>query len=142
LDEIKTLEARDTELASTEEEIRRERAEVRSRVNELNRALSIYRSVMGLPNASKPPAASELFPQASMSFTVGAQATRTIADIAEDYMAEHGGRAKVTDIVRELVRLKRLKGKHGDYGTVYGTLKRNERRFIWVGEGEFAVAGS
>jgi hypothetical protein len=135
--ELRTLEARDAALAATEENIRRERAEIRGRVGDLARVVTVYREFMGLVNKTVAPVS--MWPEMAGSGSNGTKPTRTIADIAEAYLADHGGRAKVSDIVAELVRLKRLTGKHSDYGTVFGTLSRNPRRFMKVATGEFAV---
>ncbi|HEV8699149.1 MAG TPA: hypothetical protein VGQ89_15740, partial [Candidatus Limnocylindrales bacterium] len=46
----------------------------------------------------------------------------------------------VRAVMDELVRRGKLKGVRSDYGTVFGTLSRNPRRFEQVGKGEFRLA--
>lgn len=136
--EILTLERRDATLADSEDQIRRERAEIKTRLLDLARLVAVYRDFMGLSAKAglKP---SPMFPEMASSSANGSTATRTMADIAEDFMREHGGRAKMTDLLAEMRRVGRLHGKDNDYGSLFGTLKRNEKRFRKAGPGEFEL---
>ena len=121
-------------LAEEEESIRRRRAELRPRISDLERALQVYRDVMGLP-AREPTD----IPSGS-----GDSEGKSIADQALAVMQGRGGRMRVADLVEELAA-RRSQGLAGqaksEYATVYRTLSR-DRRFAKVGPGEFRAGPS
>lgn len=124
----------DHALAAQEEGVRRRRAELRSQMNELQASIRVYREFMGMPVELAPRATTGLFDDIPMG---------TIADMSYAVVAKNGGPMKVADITRALEELGKLKpdsdGARGNYGSVYGTLKR-DRRFRRAGTGSFGIA--
>jgi len=138
--EIRTLDARGRELAVKEAEIRLELAEIRTRLADLSRLAAVYSDFMGLTKAVELDIAG-LFPEEEPTPPKSLNgAEGTVADLSASIISAHGGRMKVADLVAELTRMGKMPGGKYDYGSVFGALKRNPKRFVKVGPGEFANA--
>jgi hypothetical protein len=135
--DMRTLELRDRSLAEDEERIRRERTDIRARLADLNRVATVYREYMGRPRPETN--ALDLNLGDATNGTAPVALTGTVPDIAAALMAANGGRMKIRGILDEMVRIGKLKGKKGDYGSVFGALARNKDRFYQVGPGEFGL---
>ena len=68
-------------------------------------------------------------------------AKMTIGDGAEALMRASGGRAKMTDLIADLIRAGKMKrGRaRANYGTLGSTLARHPNRFVKVGPGEWSL---
>lgn len=124
----------DTQLAAQEEGVRRKRNDLRGQMAELQASLRVYRDFMGVPAEPSPATSIGLFDDVPMG---------TIADMASGVIRKRGEPMKVADITRALESLGKLKpedeGGRGNYGSVYGTLKR-DRRFRLLEAGKFGLA--
>lgn len=143
--ELRTLEKREADLSARIEDMQHERTSIRARVSELTKARTLYQEFGADspdddgPHATvKTPALAQAPLQSHASANTKASLPTT-ADLAERVMVSQGGRAKIRDILDEAVRIGKLAGKDGDYGSVFGTLKGNPRRFVKVGPGQFAL---
>ena len=65
--------------------------------------------------------------------------TQTVAQSCIDIMSKAGGRARVTHILKKLMRAGKLKSYQSGYATITKTLDRDER-FRKVARGEFELA--
>jgi hypothetical protein len=150
--ELRSLARREEDLAKRHEAMVRERASIRTRTSELTRLLGVYQEVMGVVPAeetalNEPAEHPEVVLESPEQIKAGSaplahaaeSANGTTADISAQIMAAHGGRIKIRTLLDELVRMGKLKGNDGDYGSVFGALKRNPHRFVKVGPGEFAL---
>jgi hypothetical protein len=104
------------------------RSRIREQLSLHEQALAVYRQVMELPRT----------PEEQLPLIGGLRGT--IADMCAQVMEARGG--PVT--VRELVNILTAAGKfrnpekdRGNYGTVFGTLQRDERFAKKRGKGEF-----
>ncbi len=148
--ELRLLSRREDELAKREEVIRRERAAIRARTTELSRVMTLYESMMGPPTVEASDAETvPIAESAPIRPSAAAPVERsdgtdalTTADLSATIMAAQGGRAKIRELLDELVRVGKLPGNEGDYGSVYNALKRHPNRFVKTGPGEFALVGS
>jgi hypothetical protein len=135
--ELKRLAIHEAELEREAEALRLRRVDVQQRILRLNISLAMYRDVMNQQatpeqterERERAPLPPELRPKA------------TIADMAASIMSAHGGTMRVRDVLTELTQAGKLRGSHGDYGTVYGTLQRDPR-FEWAAKGEFRLASA
>jgi len=128
-DDLQALTVRDDDLAGQEEAIRQERGGLRLRIADLSRLRDGYREYMGMHAITQVESAPMDTPPAR----------GTIADMAYALIQQRGGRMRVADILVELTQLGKLKGSHGEYGTVFRTLARSPR-FVKLGPGEFGLA--
>jgi hypothetical protein len=126
----------DAQLAAQEDGVRRKRADLREQMGELQASLRVYREFMGVPADPQPPVGVGLFDDVPMG---------TIADMAMAVISKRGEPMKVAEITRALESLGKMKpedeGGRGNYGSVYGTLKR-DRRFRLLDAGRFGLVGS
>jgi glutathione S-transferase len=136
--EIREIGRRDEALTKQEDDLRRKRAEMRARLAELNKALSVYKNLMGMSTEDESPQTADVQMPNSRSLTGG----ETIADLAFATIRRQGAPMKIGDVVEELQKLGKLKGGgatgRGDYGTVYRALNRDPR-FLRSGKGEFSL---
>jgi len=150
--ELRNLQRREEDLAKRFEQMQRDRAAIRTRIAELTKTVTVYQEFIGASTddesfndehiADTRPETPHVEPSLIVNTPpahVNGEASMTTADIAAAYMAEHGGQAKIRDLLDELIRVGKLAGKEGDYGSVFGALKRNPKRFVKVAAGEFAL---
>ena len=127
------LKRQQRELLTREVRIRQERDRLAERIEALREAARVYREVMALPEPDKEtPPESGLFDHIPPG---------TIADMAEFVVRERAAPTRVADIARALESVGKLSTEgddsgRGNYGTVYGTLRR-DARFVKTGQGEF-----
>lgn len=151
--ELRALARKEDELAKRIEAAQRERATIRSRVTELTKSFAVYQEMMrdmgsvdgeAIESPGQTTANLAPIPSTVPQRTNGTQTTAlgTTAELAAAFMKAHGGRARIKDLLAELVRVGKLAGNEGDYGSVFGALKRNSDKFVKVGPGEFALVDS
>ena len=105
------------------------RARLRQQLALIEQSLAVYRQVMDLPRT----------PEEQLPLIGGLQGT--IADMAAQVIAAREGSvtvAQLVDILTAAGKFKTPENKRTNYGTVYGTLKNDERFGKVPGKGEFA----
>lgn len=131
--EIADLTARDNALSEQESLIKQERDVLKLKMAQISQLREGLLAWAGR-NESRDSQAISLFSGEASSVPEG-----TIAEMAYAILRQHGGRMKVQAILEELIKIGKLKGGRGDYGTLYGTLSRDTRRFRRMDKGVFAV---
>ena len=117
--------------------MQRKREELAVQIAGLRGSVATYRELMDLVPEETPAVGlfDEEVPQG------------TIAEMAADLIERHGGPMKVAEITRQLERVGKFQHGGGDnsargnYGTVYGTLKRH-KLFELTSQGEFGLTQS
>ena len=117
------LRRKDAELAEQEDRVRLARADVRTQLADLTRAIEVMRKYMKLPATPEQPTAR----------------SQSVAQLSYEIMLTNGGQMGVRELLAELVKVGKLKGGTSDYGTVFGALQRNSALFTKVGPGQFAT---
>ena len=120
--ELGEWQARREEAARNEEQCLRE-------IAEMELAVAVFRRAFGL-EAGAPP---------TEDLNVLRYRSQTVANSAFDIMRENGGRARVVDITKILVRAGKIKASRSAYSTVTKTLDRDDR-FEKVSAGTFKIA--
>jgi hypothetical protein len=120
-------------LAAQEEGVRRRRLALQQLVADWQRSIALYSDAMGLSGDATPGQVS-----AALDAPEG-----SVVELAERYLREHGGTAKIKDVVRWLVAVGKLSSeaeKSGqNYGAVYTAVLRHPERFKRIGRGEFEL---
>ncbi len=104
------------------------RVRIRQQLALFEQSLAVYRQVMDLPRT----------PEEQLPLIGGLQGT--IADMAAQVIAAKEGNvtvAQLVDILTAAGKFKSPENKRTNYGTVYGTLKNDERFGKVTGRGEF-----
>jgi hypothetical protein len=122
--ELAQWQSRREEAVRNEEECLRE-------ISEMEMAIAVFRKAIGL-EAEAPP---------TDEIDVLRFRSQTVAESCGYIMSKSGGRARVTDILRMLLRAGKLKNYRSGYATITKTLDR-DGRFRRVGKGEFALAAT
>lgn len=118
------LAALDTIIADAEES----RSRIRQQIALYDQALAVYRQVMDLPRT----------PEEQLPLIGGLSGT--IADMAAQVIEAKGGRVTVRELVDILTAAGKFRNPEKDrqnYGTVYGTLQRDDRFSKVPKKGEF-----
>lgn len=121
--ELETWRQKREEASQKEEECLRD-------ISEMDMAIAVFRRAVGL-HADVPP---------TDELDVLRYRNQTVAQSAYDITRNAGGRARVTDITKTLVRAGKLKDSRVGYATVTKTLDRDQR-FRKAGRGEYAIVG-
>ena len=146
--DLADLAREDADLATEEDRIRHRRSELKTQATDLSRTREVIATRIGVSTGRRPETG--LFDDRTDIRTNGGVvevkrpsrgAGGTVAELAYQEMVAQGGRMRVADLVRYLASIGKVKGNHGDYGTVHGTLTRDPR-FIQVAKGEFALVAS
>ena len=111
------------------EEAAQKEEECLKSIAEMEMAIAVFRRALGL--ASEAPPTDEL--------DVLRYRSQTVAQSCLDIMRSTGGRAKVTDMTRVLVRAGKLRNYRTGYATVTKTLDRDQRS-VKIGRGEYAIS--
>ena len=104
------------------------RVHIRQQLALFEQSLAVYRQVMDLPRT----------PEEQLPLIGGLQGT--IADMAAQVIAAREGKvtvAQLVDVLTAAGKFKTPENKRINYGTVYGTLKNDERFGKVPGKGEF-----
>lgn len=120
--ELAQWQARLQEAARNEELCLRE-------ISEMEMAIAVFRRAFGLE--SEVPPTDEL--------DILRYRNQTIAESCLDIMRKNGGRARVTEITRTLLKAGKIRNYRTGYAVVTKTLDRDER-FRRKGRGEFEIA--
>ncbi|MEX1253892.1 MAG: hypothetical protein WEE64_06070 [Dehalococcoidia bacterium] len=121
-----------TSLDEIIKEAEEKRARIRQELGLYDQALAVYRQVMDLPRT----------PEEQLPLIGGLSGT--IADMAEQIMEARGGSATVRELVDILTAAGKFKSPEKarlNYGTVFGTLQRDERFGKVPRKGEFFLVG-
>ena len=97
-------------------------------ISAMEMAIAVFRRALGL-QAEVPP---------TDELDVLRYRSQTVAQSAEDIMRGVGGRARVVDIAKTLVRAGKLKSNRVGYAIVTKALDRSDR-FEKVGKGEYSI---
>lgn len=127
-DAISTLMSDIEGLDKVIEEAEENRARIRQQIALYEQSLAVYRQVMDLPRT----------PEEQLPLIGGLQGT--IADMVAQVIAAREGSvtvAQLVDILTAAGKFKSPENKRTNYGTVYGTLKNDERFGKVPGRGEF-----
>jgi len=100
-------------------------------ISEMEMAIAVFKRAIGLETEA--PSTDEID---GLRFR-----TQTVAQSCIDIMGKAGGRARVTHILKTLMRAGKLKSYRSGYATITKTLDRDER-FRKVARGEFELAES
>lgn len=121
-----------TQLAAQRDGIERRLHELAAEIEELNAALTVLSELLGLPADEESTPTVGLFDDIPYG---------TIAEMSRDLIERNQGPMKVADLTRALEALGKMTPTNGrgNYGTVYGTLKRSPG-FVQTGTGEFELA--
>lgn len=106
------------------------RARIRQQLSLYEQSLAVYRQVMDLPRT----------PQEQLPLIRGLSGT--IADMAAQIIQDRGGPVTVRELVDLLTAAGKFKSPGKDrtnYGTVFGTLQRDERFIKTPKKGEFSL---
>lgn len=124
------IDARLAATRATLEQLKAERAALEKERAEIAVSAKLYARHMGLTV--------EALPEPVQART--AAAAGSIPELAQRYLEEHGGRAKVTEIVAALRAVQKLRGPaKNHYPTVFAILRRDPR-FKRGERGEFVLA--
>ena len=134
--QLRTLRDDDRALEAQEQGVQRKRGELAVQIAGLRGSVATYRELMDLGPEETPTVG--LFDK-----EVDKEVPRgTIAEMAAVLIERHGGPMKVAAITRQLERVGKFQhdggnnSARGNYGTVYGTLKRH-KLFELTSQGEF-----
>lgn len=125
---IRALRRDLAELDKIVQEAEDSRARIRQQIGLYEQALAVYRQVMDIPRT----------PEEQLPLVGGL--TGTIADMAAQIMEAQGGSVTVRELVDLLTAAGKFRSPEKDrhnYGTVFGTLQRDERFAKVPKKGEF-----
>src|SRR3990172_8452220 len=125
---VKQLKSDIEELEATIRRAEEHRSRMREQLSLHEQALAVYRQVMDLPRT----------PEEQLPLIGGLRGT--IADMCAQIMEARGGPVTVRELVNILAAASKFRNPEKDranYGTVFGTLQRDERFGKKRGKGEF-----
>ena len=125
---VKQLKSDIEELEATIRRAEEHRSRMREQLSLHEQALAVYRQVMDLPRT----------PEEQLPLIGGLRGT--IADMCAQIMEARGGPVTVRELVNTLAAAGKFRNPEKDranYGTVFGTLQRDERFGKKRGKGEF-----
>ena len=131
--QINTLSAQIAEVDELVQRAETTRAKLREEQNVLEQAVAMYKKVMEIPFATR-----EQLP------LVGTL-RGTVADMCAQIIQVRGGSVPVRELVQLLAgagKFKNPKNYRSNYGTVFGTLQRDERFRKTPGKGKFGLVSS